>query len=89
MKINCKNNIPIWNNPNWNIIRLRVNSEAAHTLVNPEIRDVVQGLSHVGIGPVQVGLCGREGVQVVLLAFCVMPLRSPVPFPSESMKLFG
>jgi len=25
MKINCKNNIPIWNNPNWNIIRLRGN----------------------------------------------------------------
>ena len=46
----------------------RVDAEAAHALGHPPVGHVVDGLTDLGALPIEVGLIGAEGVQVVLLA---------------------
>ena len=51
-----------------------VDAESAHALAYPEVRDVKEGLAHLGILPVEVGLLLGERMQVELL-----PLLAPLP----------
>ena len=43
-----------------------VDAEAAHAAVEPEAKDLVELVAHRAVPPVEVGLLGRELVQVVL-----------------------
>ena len=47
----------------------RINAEPAHALFQPEIRRIIERLSHVRIFPVQVGLLLGKGMKIILLPF--------------------
>src|SRR5690242_18798899 len=57
-----------------------VDAEAVHAALEPEADDVVHGLAHDGIAPVQIGLRLEERVIVVLT-------RALVVFPSRAAEL--
>ena len=43
-----------------------IDAEAGHTAIEPEAIDVIEGVAHLRIPPVEVGLLGEKVMQVVL-----------------------
>ena len=54
-----------------------VDPEARDPALEPEAQDVVEGVAHAVVPPVQVGLAGQELVQVVLAGLLVQRPRRP------------